>query len=157
MRKPLLAALAITVALAGCGQSRFNPLNWFGSSKKTEVKAGVDPLTGVPLPKADPRGTVATVTSMSVERSQDGAIVRATGLPPTQGWWDAALVAENGGKPVKGVLTFRFAIVPPPGPTPTSTPQSREVTVARHLSSFQLAGVRAITVLGAQNARTARR
>lgn len=158
MRRPLAAAMVLAVLVGGCGfeKSRLNPLNWFGQSKKTTVQK-VDPVTGVPLPTPDPRGMVAEVTSMRVEQVPGGAIIHATGLPPTQGWWNAALIAQNDGKPVKGVLTFRFVIVPPPGTTPVSTPQSREVTVATHLTDFQLAGVRAITVTGSRNARTARR
>ncbi|WP_127900304.1 hypothetical protein [Solirhodobacter olei] len=158
MKKPLLGALGLALVVSGCGfgQSRFNPVNWFGPSKKTVVST-VDPVTGVPLAKPDPRGLVADVSTMRVEAVPGGVIVRATGLPPTQGWWDGALLAENDGKPVKGVLTFRFVVVPPAEPTPSSTPRSRELTVAVHLTDFQLAGVRAITVTGANNARTARR
>lgn len=158
MRKPLLAALIAALTLGACGQSRLNPLNWFGHSKRTAVATvPVDPKTGVPLAQPDPRPQVAEVTSLSVERTPGGAIVHATGLPPTQGWWNAELVPENDGKPVKGVLSYRFVIVPPPGATAVSTPQSREVTVAVRLTDYQLQGVHAITVAGSADARTVRR
>jgi hypothetical protein len=158
MRRPLAAAMVLAVLVGGCGfgKSRLNPLNWFGQSKKTEVQ-NVDPVTGVPLPVPDARGMVAEVTAMRVEKVPGGAIIHATGLPPTQGWWNAQLIAENDGKPVKGVLRFRFVIMPPPGTTAVSTPQSREITAAVHVTDFQLQGVRAISVTGSRNARTARR
>lgn len=159
MKKPLLAALMLTVALGACGfrQSKLNPFNWFGNSQQQAVPAQYDPATGQKIvPQATP-GMVAQVTDLVVERRPGGALVRATGLPPTQGWWNAGLKAENDGVPVKGVLTFRFVIAPPPGATPVSTPQSREVTVAIYLSDAQLAGVTQITVTGTENARSSRR
>ncbi len=159
MKKPLLAALMLTVALGACGfrQSRLNPFNWFGTSQQQAAPAQYDPVTGQKIVPQATVGMVAEVIDLVVERRPGGALVRATGLPPTQGWWNAALKAENGGKPVKGVLTFRFEIAPPPGQTPASTPQSREVTVATYLSDAQLDGVSQITVTGTQNARTSRR
>ncbi|MBI1219367.1 MAG: hypothetical protein GC186_12540 [Rhodobacteraceae bacterium] len=159
MKKPLLAALVLTLALGACSgfrQSRMNPFNWFGGSKKAAPVA-VDPATGVALAPADTRDLVAEVETLVVERRPGGAIIRATGLAPTQGWWNAALAVENDGKPVKGVLTYRFVISPPLGATPVSTPQSREVTVAIYLSDAQMDGVTQITVTGLNNARSSRR
>lgn len=156
-RTALLSALALPVALAGCGrlrESRINPFNWFGRSRETAVVVS-DPV--VPGRPDDPRILVAQVTDMEVARQPGGAIVRASGLPPTQGWWDAALVAENGGEPVDGVLTYRFVVDQPHEVTRVSTPQSREVTAAAYLSDAKLANVSQIVVLGAENSRSSRR
>lgn len=159
MRLPVSGLLILALVLAGCGRirdSRLNPFNWFGRSTETvTTAAAAEPV--VPGLPADPRLLVAEVTEMEVAREPGGAIVRASGLPPTQGWWDAALVAENGGDPVDGVLTYRFVVDQPRGATRVSTPQSREVTAAAWLSETRLAEVRQIVVLGAQNSRSSRR
>jgi hypothetical protein len=156
MRLPVTGLLVLTLTLGACGKirdSRLNPFNWFGRSEVVEVPAeGVVP--GRPY---DTRILVSQVIDMEVARYPGGAIVRATGLPPTQGWWKADLVAENSGFPVDGVLTYRFVIAEPLTPKPVSTQQSREVTAATHLSNVKLADVRQIVVVGAQNSRASRR
>ncbi len=156
MKKPLLAAVMVVLLVAGCAgirSSRLNPFNWFGGSSRGAPAAAVV----VPAGKVDTRVLVDTVESLSVEQVPGGAIVHATGLSPTQGWYNAALVAEDDGVPVKGVLTYRFLVMPPPVATRVSTPQSRQVTVAAALSRVQLEGVRQITVTGARNSRSSRR
>lgn len=152
MRKPLLAALSVVMMVAACGtmkESRLNPFNWFGKSKETQGALYV-PSSQV----TDSRPLVDQIVTMQVEKLPGGAIVRATGLPPTQGYWEGALVADP---VVKGTLTLRFVIVPPAEATRVSTQQSREVVVATFLSTQTLAEVRTITVVGAQNARSSRR
>ncbi|MEZ5779513.1 MAG: hypothetical protein R3E44_14250 [Paracoccaceae bacterium] len=153
MKLPVTALLIAALSLGGCGKirdSRFNPFNWFGRSQSSNVVV----VQGVPV---DGRLLVDQVTEMEVARQPGGAIVRATGLPPTQGWWDAALVAENNGQPVDGVLTYRFVLSEPLGQTRVSTPRSREVTAAVYVSDIKLAEVRQIVVLGTQNSRSSRR
>jgi hypothetical protein len=54
-------------------------------------------------------------------------------------------------------LTFRFVVVPPRGQTRVSTQQSREITAGIFVTNRQLAGVREITVLGANGGRSSRR
>ncbi|PPB81227.1 hypothetical protein LV82_01273 [Albidovulum inexpectatum] len=156
MRLPLTGAVIVALSLAGCGtvrESRFNPFNWFQRAESVETQAvGV-----VPDRPEDPRVLVARVTGLAVERYSGGAIVRATGLPPTQGWWEAELVPENGGEPVDGVMTYRFVVAPPLGETRVSTPQSREIVVARSISNAKLPRVRQIVVIGAENQLTTRR
>lgn len=155
MRIPLSAALMALLLLTACAKvrdSRLNPFNWFQKSAVTtlEPKGGYSTA-------ADTRPLVDQVLSLVVEPVAGGAIVRATGLPPTQGWWSADLVADAEGKPVDGVLTFRFVLAPPPNPAPVSTQQSREITAGVYLSTIDLAEVREITVVGARNARSTRR
>lgn len=156
MRVSVAGLLIVALTLGACGkirESRINPFNWFGRSESVEVVAeGV-----VPGRPNDSRILVAQVTDMEVARQPGGAIIRATGLPPTQGWWDTALVAENDGYPVDGVLTYRFVIAEPLTTKPVSTPQSRELTAAVAVSDIKLAGVSQIVVVGAQNSRASRR
>lgn len=150
MNTPLIAALCATLALGGCssiGKSRLNPFNWFGGSEETMVTpAGEKP--------ADGRLLVAQVVDMKLEKMPGGVIVRATGLPPTQGYWEAELVA----RPVEdGTIIYDFRVFPPIAQNPVSTQQSREITVGAYLSNVKLDTIRQITVQGASNARTSRR
>ncbi len=147
---PLLAAL-LCVLLAGCGgfrDSGLNPLNWFGQSQPKETIV-------LPEEEQDPRGLIDTVLTLVVEPVPGGAIVRARGQTPTQGWWQAELVPL----PVddRGALVFEFRLLPPVTDTRTSTPQSRQIDVAIFVSNFKLEPVREIVVQGASNARSARR
>jgi hypothetical protein len=148
----ITAALILSVA-AGCGRvadSRLNPFNWFGRS---------EPVAVAPAPErgADPRPLVDQVIALSIDRNPGGAIIRATGLPPQQGFWDGELVALNDGEPVDGVLEYRFHIKPPAAPTRVSTQASREVIVGQYLSRIALENVREIRVTGARSARAVRR
>ncbi|MBP9181853.1 MAG: hypothetical protein KBF78_01875 [Fuscovulum sp.] len=145
------AVLTLALILAGCGglrDSKLNPFNWFGKSEETEKLA-------LPERPADARALVETVLTLQVEDIPGGAIVRATGLTPTQGWWQAELVPL----PVEaeGRLVLEFRIFPPIDDTAVSTPQSREVTVALYLSNIKLAALTEIVVQGQTNARAARR
>ncbi len=151
---PLLAALMVVLTLDACGvirESRFNPFNWFGRSERAQP---VDPAAVQVVP-GDAREQVAAVTALVIEQVTGGAIVRATGLTPRQGYWQAELVP----RPVddKGGLVFDFVVFPPVGATGVSTDQSREITVAYFLSSFKLQEIGLITVQGKGGARSARR
>ena len=142
--------MVTVLALAGCGfgQSRFNPINWFGPPRVgTPVQIYTAPV--------DPRGLVDTVLTLKVEPYPGGAIVRASGLPPTQGYWDAALVLlpDDG----KGHLVYEFRIAPPKTPATSGSQPSREVTVAVNATDFQLQDITAIEVQGAGNALSAHR
>mgnify|MGYP000359593066 CR=1 FL=1 len=152
MRRPLLAAIAVTLAVSACGriaESRLNPFNWFGRSERAATVAIA------PDAAPDGRLLVAEVTGLVIERDPGGAIIRATGLPPTQGFWAAELVSvavEDA-----GVKLFEFRVFPPEGARAVSTPQSREITVATYMTDLELQGIGQITVQGQGNARTARR
>ena len=140
-------ALTLVLVLAGCGamrESRLNPFNWFGRS------APVEKVEVAGAPAVDPRALVATVTDMQVDSFSDGAIVRATGQTPTQGWWAAELVERPIDK--DGVLVLEFRLLPPITPTDVNTPQSRSVTVATTLSNVKLSQIRRVVVQGQTNA-----
>lgn len=146
-----LFVVSTAAALAGCGgfrNSRLNPRNWFGRSQPRETIV-------LPAEQSDPRPLVDAVLSMSVEPIPGGAIVRARGQTPTQGWWKAELVPL----PIddSGVLVYEFRLLPPLAKTDVNTPQSRQVDVAIYISDIRLDRVREIVVQGATNARSARR
>ncbi|WP_413717262.1 hypothetical protein [Silicimonas sp. MF1-12-2] len=154
-RRAAILTLAMAIALSGCGfgQSRLNPFNWFRSGPEAET---LEPV--FLQERQDRRPLVAQVTGLVIERTPGGAIIRATGLPPEQGWHGAELVNEDrDGNPINGVLTYSFRAVPPPEPTRVSTVQSRELTVAVFVSDITLASAREIRVTGALNSRAARR
>lgn len=148
----IIIVLALATGLSACArvsESRFNPFNWFGGSEETSAQAPAEL-------DEDPRPRVARVTSLRIEPTPTGAIVHATGLPPTQGWFAAALVPETD-EPVNGEMVYIFRAVPPREQQSVSTVQSRELTVARALSQQDLAATRTVRVIGATNALVARR
>lgn len=147
-----ILAVALATGLTGCARvadSRLNPFNWFGGSESEETVAATEVDT-------DPRPRVAQVTSLTIEPTPTGAIIRATGLPPTQGWYAAALVPETDG-PVNGEMVYVFRAVPPLDREPVSTVQSRELSVAQRLTANELAETRLVRVIGATNVLVARR
>jgi hypothetical protein len=155
MQRRAVLILPVAALVAGCGftESRLNPFNWFGGGEE-EVATFVPPD---PV-EADTRPLIAEVTALSIERTPGGAIVRATGLPPTQGFWGAGLLVENRGVADDGgTLTYQFRVLPPEDPASASTRQSREIVVGLFLTNQALEGVRAIRVVAEGNARVARR
>ncbi|MBK5932958.1 hypothetical protein C8N32_12721 [Rhodovulum imhoffii] len=156
MKRVLIATLAATLTLSACSgvrEPRLNPFTWFGRSTETTP---ADSASTTPE-NVDPRPLVAQVLSMQVEHIPGGAILHVTGLPPSQGYWEADLVPLNEETPEDGVLSYRFHAAPPAAPTRTGTPQSREITAGRFLSEQTLQGVRRITVIGAGNSRSSSR
>lgn len=153
-RTVMLASIAaVALTACGAGQSRLNPVNWFRSSPEAETVAAEEVNVVI-----DDRPLVEQITALTIERTPGGAIIRATGLPATQGWYAPELVNEDiDGEPVDGILLYSFRAVPPEGPQASSTVQSRELIAAVHVSDIVLARTREIRVTGATNARSARR
>ncbi len=103
----------------------------------------------------DIRPRVAEITSLAVEDVTGGAIVLATALPTTQGWFKPELVNDApDGKPVDGVLSYSFRAVPPRDTQRQSTQQSRVLTAALFVPAARLADVRGIRVNGVLNSRS---
>lgn len=156
MQKPLIAVLALTLPLAGCGfgKSRLNPFNWFDSP----AVESLEPEGGYPVLDGDDRNMVAQITALEIKRTLDGAIVTAHGLPPTQGFWDAELVPDDKGRPVDGVITYHFLLREPPADSPASTrvmtPESREVVAGAFINTTRLANTSKIVVIAAGNSRS---
>ncbi|KPP91309.1 MAG: hypothetical protein HLUCCA08_08695 [Rhodobacteraceae bacterium HLUCCA08] len=161
MLRPLLIAAALSAALPGCArlaESPLNPGNWFRGSQEVRALSPDElrPLVpeGALAPIPETRPLVGRITDMSVERTPQGAIVRATGLVATQGHYNAQLVPAG----VSGdTLVLEFRAAPPPGFEATGTPETRTITAAHDLDLTELAGIRTIRVVGADNARESRR
>jgi hypothetical protein len=150
MRFSLLAALSLVMLVSACG-TRLNPFNWFGGAE------AAPPADTQQLPTtADPRLLAQQITELKVEPMPGGAIVRATAVMESQGWWQAELVAIED-EPVDGAMVYEFRVFPPPQQTRVSTPQSRQVTAAVFLSDIRLSTIRSITVQGQTNGLTSRR
>lgn len=150
MPRSLTVALAALMFLTSCGmirESRLNPWNWFGRSEQVETRTVV-------AKAEDPRPLVDDVVSMKIEPYSAGVIVRATGITPTQGWWDAELVEATLEEEDPGHLVLEFRLVPPLTTTDVNAPRSREITVAKTISVNRLEYITKITVQGARNART---
>jgi hypothetical protein len=151
-RRALLLGMVSTAALAGCGrigESKLNPRNWFRRSRRNRVTLSPEALAEA----ADGRGVVDQVISATIEPVHGGAILRATGLPPVQGFFDGELVpvVVDGGDP--SVLVYVFRIAGPWGEGQVSTQVSREVIVAKFLSLNTLEGVREIRIEGERNSQ----
>lgn len=151
MKTPIATLLISTLLVTGCA-SKINPFNWFKRSSEETLTQQVAPGQVI-----ETRRLVDQVASLQIEKTNGGAIIHAVGLPPSQGYWDAELVADNDEKPVNGVLTYKFRIEQPYEFKRASTPTSREVVVGHFVSNIKLQGVKSIRVLGARNARTSRR
>lgn len=155
MHKPVFAALSLVLVLGACGSggfSRLNPMTWF-SDDAVETIAPSGGWNGI----TDRRALVPVVRELEVLRTPEGAIIRATGVTATQGWWDVELRPVNDERPIDGALVYEFVLAEPRQATGTGPEQSRSVNAAVKVSNAALAGVRRIVVRGAQNARSVRR
>lgn len=161
-RRAVLIGMGATLFLAGC-ESRLNPVNWFGNSREEPVQARTSAQgEGGYVPPSDGRRRIATVTDLDVERVPGGALITATGLPLTQGFWDPALLPmdyDEVGEPigVNGTFRLEFRHKLPPVRNPQGTQDSREMTAAIFVTDQNLEGVRTITVIGTENQRSSRR
>lgn len=152
MFKRVGVALVCLAVLAQCSrvtESRFNPLNWFGRSQEAEAVVAEVPT--------DPRPLVTEIISLRVEQVPGGAIVRAIGVWPRQGYFNGALVPVGAESAEGGVLNYEMRGVPPLEDTPVGTATSREMIVGRFVSTQTLEGAQQIRVSGANNALIVRR
>ena len=156
MRRIIKSAMVITaaVSLTACEsirESRVNPGNWFNYERQEERLTPEGALE----PAKDIRPLVAEVANMRIERAPGGAVVRATGLPQTQGFHTAELIEVE--TETRGLLAFEFRVVPSrPGARVGSAP-SREITVGKFVSDIALQSITAIEVRGQDNVRRTRR
>jgi len=149
----LIAALTLFALLASCGgyrDSKLNPRNWFGRDREQRIAAQTAEVV-------DPRGLVAEIVALKVDRLPDGAIVSVVGRTETQGYWSAELVPLNNEKPDKSTLIYEFRLLPPPTTEPVGQPRTREVIVGHFVSTQKLEGVRNIEVIARSNRRSVRR
>ncbi|MFW5641670.1 MAG: hypothetical protein ACOCY0_02785 [Roseicyclus sp.] len=142
-------ALLLCLGLAACGQSRLNPMTWFGGEREERITL----REGAPE-SADPRPLVAAITALSVETTTSGAIVTATALTDATGYWQPGLLEVER---TEDSVTYEFRARPPQagrlaGPEPT-----RVIVAAVDLGRRDLAGLRTITVRSQTNQRSVQR
>lgn len=140
--------LSVTLSLAAC-DSRINPLNWFGGDREQRVRVDADDPTRATI--VDSRVFISEITQLSVEQTTAGAIIRATGVAPAQGYFDAELVMIER-TPTSVVYDFRVA-----QPLGNATSGLQEISVGTELSVGELAGIRTITVVAQNNRRSVTR
>lgn len=140
----LRAALFVSaiLSLAAC-DSPINPLNLFGADREERIIR--DPETNEVI---DGRILISDVTHLSVELTTAGAIVRATGVMPSQGFFDAELVPVE---TTDGLFAYEFRVAQPGG---TATPGVQQIDVAAELSADELNDIGTIAVIGQNNRRS---
>jgi hypothetical protein len=114
-------------------------------------------LTGLfsRTPRDLPEAVPVPMREATLERGYGGVIIRATGVAPTQGWFDATLVAEGGGAPdAAGVLTVALVAVPPPTPEAVGPERTRLLLTAAFVQDLELRDIRAIRVVSSRNSVT---
>lgn len=166
MRRQVIVTGVVLSLLAGCGsfgESRFNPLNWFGKSEPVTTNAygqnvvalqTLAPRKGYPV-FTDTRPLAPQVTDVKLVRSASGAIVTATSALPSLGFYDAELVPVASER--TDTLVFEFRLRPPSQAAPTGTQAQRHISAAKSLSLAEITGIRTVIVVGATGARQVRR
>lgn len=175
MRKTITLMLLASMSLSACSgwrDSGANPANWFGKSRATPVQHSTATGAANPLlpekeetglfrrltkQNAEYTGTLMDqVTALHIERTHDGAIVRATGQAARLGAHDLRLVPENNGIPIGGVLTYSFKAVQPDDAAQGSA-RLRRHDAGHFIAEEDLALIREIRVVAGRNAITRRR
>lgn len=145
LRPLLLVSLILT--LGACG-SRLNPLNWFGGEREQRIT--VQTREGAAA-EVTPFVYISEITQLSIEQTTSGAIVRATGVTPVQGYYNADLIlAER----TETTLVYDFYALPPEG---NRSAGLQEIVAGAELSVGELQGIRTITVVAQNNRRTVSR
>lgn len=151
--RPLRFAPILALALSGCSGGLFNRAD----------PNTLEPEGGYIEARIDSRTLVNSVTAISLSRTPGGVIVSATGLPPTQGFWDVGLSRDRGEDVPNGTRRYNFVGRAPvdvagnPIPAAVGSAASRQVDAAVFIPDTELEGLRQITIVGAQGSRTARR
>jgi len=161
MLRTTLLASTVLLTLSGCARiadSRLNPVNWFERSTQAPVTATGERRPLVPEGRTtvvvEGRPLVQSVTALSVDRTPTGAIVRAIGTAPTQGFFNAQLVSAGQSN---GVLTLEFRAQAPAGFQAQGGARSRQISAAYTISSEDLATIRSVRVQSQTNVRTSGR
>lgn len=169
MKRLMVPLLIATTALAGCGgrfsDSGWNPLGWFGGGGRQVTT--LEPEGGYARANADARPGIPGITGARWEVLNEGRLLVVTGMGPTKGYWDAALVSETPSPAGRlspdadGVLRLRFVAWPPPPDSEAARmparPETDTITVSVTLSSNVLAGVDQVTISGATNSVSLRK
>ncbi|WP_246026653.1 hypothetical protein [Paracoccus luteus] len=162
--RALLIVCAAALAVSGCGRgdSGWNPRTWFGGSGAARGPQTLEPRQG--YGREDPREPVAQILSARWEPLVEGRLLVVTAIPPTKGWWNAALLTETPQPEGQlradpdGVLRLRLVASPPlrdsRAAAMAAQPAADTLTAAVAVSHAELAGIASVTVAGATNAIT---
>lgn len=164
MTRSIAILLTATVGLSACGDSSLNPFKWFGGGRSSGPET-IEPLGGYAT--TDRRQSFPRLTSVRWESVPEGRMLVVTGLAPTKGWWDAALVTEEALPDGRlragpdGILRLRMVGSPPlpdqPEARMPADPRVDTITTAMTISTQQLARMRGVVVSGASNSMSANR
>ena len=103
----------------------------------------------------DSRPLVPSLTGMDVSPTPGGVIVTASGMM-VPGYWDVALVPETGDT-AASEIRLEFRVRPPLPPPPDGAAATQPVQAGYFISNADLAGMRRITVIGADGSRSSNR
>ncbi|WP_112323816.1 hypothetical protein [Oceanibium sediminis] len=153
-------ACGLVLALGACsGGSGSNPLGSFPSLGSLNPFGGNDDGSDATVAGvvADDTVLVAQLESVTPESALRGVILKATGIAPSVGYYNAQLVPVNGGLPdERGIATYDFRVTPPEvssgGPV-----QARRLIAATFIHDDDLAGIRGFRVRSAGNTVDLRR
>ena len=140
--------LALLVGLAACGNSRSNPFSSESDEERNRMQVLEQQIS------AEGRELVAHVSAVRADGNPNGVILIATGLPDSQGYWNAQLVPLNDEIPAGGVLSYEFVVSKPAESIGVGSPESREIVVGRYINNRKLRGVSDIRVVSASNVRS---
>ena len=153
--KQVFVSLLVLGFLAGCGTLGNSANSSAGSAgsglfggRRTQVEQRVDVRTAA----AGGRRLMSVIREARFDRTRDGGIIRATGVAPRQGYYDAVLFSPTGFKPdEKGNIVLEFRAREPQFVTGVSTERSREITVGLFISDQKLAAANRVVVVGGKN------
>ena len=143
-----LVPLLLVCVIAACSNSRSNPFSGESREERNRMQVLEERAS------AEDRELVAHVSAARADSNPDGVILIATGLPETQGYWNAQLVPLNDEFPVEGVLSYEFVVAKPEDSNSVGTPESREIVVGRKIGNRKLRGVSGIRIVSASNVRS---
>jgi hypothetical protein len=159
----LLATSLLTTGCESTRDSKANPFNWFGGSKK-EVKK--NDAEGALIPKKKLAmfrmkkdavylgQPIDKLSTLVVDEVPGGLLVQVTGMAQKTGFYNGQLIPLDSADPT--VRGYRFDIIQP-ADTVGGSPASRTLSVAVYLTNQDLEAIRVIRVRGANNTLIKRR
>ncbi len=146
MRKTFIALCALSGLTACSLGSVSGPSGWFGNRAEPLEEQGAAVERRAP-------SLVAALEEAEVAATRQGVIIRATGVAPTQGYYNARLVPASAEPPEGSVLTLVLLADPPEQPQPVGTVASRRLVAAMFLHDNDLPQIRTIRIQSAGPAR----
>ena len=151
-------ALALVLALAGCGGSNRDPQERTAFGRWIRGEDRIERLEPAPdIIRTDNRVLVGEITRILAEEVPGGVILWAEGLPPTEGYHSPGLVQIEPDSAERGTLFYEFRVAPPPRPAPVGNAETRMMIEAIFISDIALEGITQATVIGQSNRRSTRR